>query len=724
MIDKATVKRIIDAANIVEVVSDYVHLTRRGANYMGLCPFHNERTPSFSVSPAKGICHCFSCGKGGSPVNFIMEKEGINYHDALIRLANKYGIKVEERELSDEERAEQSRREAMLTVNEWAMRRFQENMNATEEGRSVGLAYFYDRGLTKQAIEKFKLGYALDKPTDIYDSAMRQGFDAEALCAVGICGRSQRDNRPYDRFRGRVIYPMINSAGKVIAFGGRGIKGEPAKYINSPESDIYHKSSELYGIYQAKNEIVRRKRCFLVEGYMDVIGMWQSGMENVVASSGTSLTDGQVALIHRFTDNITIIYDGDSAGIHASLRAIDICLAQKMNVTLLLLPDNDDPDSFARKNTPEQFRRYVDEHQMDFIEFKAHVLGHASTSAGRAEALKSMVESIALVSDLISRTLYIQECSRLMNIPESVITAEVAHIAEKVVLAQRKRREQARIKAEVPDSPASDTPPTPEANTGEVAQPLSRPADSLITVVERHVLEYVVKYGMLEFAGADKEPIDGLPTLLVAEFVRDELTLDNMSFTTPFFNELFLRILAMIPTFRAKEEEHRQQIKAQQLSEHEAWVQEISAKSMSIRELEIAEEKQSAMEHEHLMAEMRCFAAEWIGRELGSDPDDNVRRFVLDTITERYTLSMYHSKNMHVETEEEKIPELVPRAITEWKDAILLEQRKQLEKQLADAGAAGDTALTEQILRSIQENAAMRGELAKALGERILIPRR
>ena len=357
MSDKATVKRIIDAADIVEVVSDYVSLTRRGANYVGLCPFHNERTPSFSVSPSRGICHCFSCGKGGSPVNFLMEKEGINYHDALLRLADKYGIKVEERELSDEERAEQSRRESMLTINEWSMRRFIENMNATEEGRNIGLEYFYQRGITKQAIDKFKLGYALDKPTDLYDAAARQGFEIQTLIDVGLCGLSSNGNRPYDRFRGRVIYPMINSAGKVIAFGGRGIKGEPAKYINSPESDIYRKSNELYGIYQARNAMTRSKHCFLVEGYMDVIGMWQSGMENVVASSGTSLTDGQAALIHRFAEKVTVIYDGDSAGIHASLRAIDILLAQKLDVTLLLLPDGDDPDSFSRKHTPEEFRK-------------------------------------------------------------------------------------------------------------------------------------------------------------------------------------------------------------------------------------------------------------------------------------------------------------------------------------------------------------------------------
>lgn len=338
MIDKATAERIKSAADIVEVVSDYVHLTRRGANYMGLCPFHNERTPSFSVNKNRNFCYCFSCHKGGSPVNFIMEKEGVSYHDALLYLADKYGIKVEERELSDEERNAITEREGMYVANEWAMKRMQANLMTTEEGKTVGLQYFYSREVTDEAIREFRLGYCLDTGHDLVDAAHHAALDMDVLKRVGLIGTSG-SGRNYDRFHGRVIFPILNSSGKPIAFGGRDLKGGPAKYINSPESAIYVKSNELYGIFQAKSEIVKQDRCYLVEGYMDVIGMWQSGLRNVIASSGTALTDGQIALIHRFTNNVTLIYDGDAAGIKAALRGINMLLSHKLNVKVLLLPE-------------------------------------------------------------------------------------------------------------------------------------------------------------------------------------------------------------------------------------------------------------------------------------------------------------------------------------------------------------------------------------------------
>lgn len=738
MIDKATVKRILDAADIVEVVSDYVHLTRRGANFMGLCPFHNERTPSFSVSPARGICHCFSCGKGGSPVNFIMEKEGINFHDALLRLADKYGIKVEERELSEEERQAQSAREAMLNTNAWAMKRFQENMNATEEGRTVGLEYFLQRGITRQAIDKFKLGYALDTATDLYDAAIRQGYDKEVLMTVGLCGIGASSNRPYDRFRGRVIYPMINSAGKVIAFGGRGIKGEPAKYINSPESDIYHKSNELYGIYQAKNAIVRHKKCFLVEGYMDVIGMWQCGLENTVASSGTSLTDGQVALIHRFAENITIIYDGDSAGIHASLRAIDICLAQNIDVKLLLLPDGEDPDSFARKNTPEQFRAYVDDNEQDFITFKARVFADsASSTTARAEALKSMVTSIAHVSDLISRTVYIQKCSALMSVSEAILTAEVSRAREGVVQAQRKRRQLSRLAAEENSSNTSQQSgvspenneattiiPTATTATSIAKQDARRHLSSLLNSVETQVMQYVVRYGMYTFCQVVNEDGDDDKWINVAEYVRDEMALDNIKFENSFYSSLFGRILDMVPAFREQYTRKIDEIDASLRQEHEAWLYDMQNKSLSLSQIESAEEKRKEETGKRRADMVAQFECEWIGHELGSDPDDTTRKFVLDAIIPRYTLSKYHSKNMHIDSEQERLDDLLPRAIVEWKDALLLEQRKEMECELREAGSAGDMEKMKKIMLRMQENAALRSRTAKSLGERILIPRR
>lgn len=726
MIDQATVQRILNAADIVEVVSDYVHLTRRGANYVGLCPFHNERTPSFSVSPGRGICKCFSCGKGGSPVNFIMEKEGINFHDALLRLAAKYGIKVEERELTDEERARQSRREAMLTVNEWAMHRFAENMRATEDGRNIGLQYFYQRGITDAAIDKFKLGYALDKPTDMYDAAKRQGYDEEALFNVGLCGRSQQGNRPYDRFRGRVIYPMLNTAGKVIAFGGRGIKGEAAKYINSPESEIYHKSSELYGIYQAKNAIVRQKECFLVEGYMDVIGMWQSGMENTVASSGTSLTDGQIALIHRFTDNITIIYDGDSAGIHASLRAIDLCLAQNIEIKLLLLPDGDDPDSFARKNTPEQFRQYVRDHEMNFIQFQAHAYAEQLKSpAGRNEALRAMVTSLAHVTDLIKRTLYIQECSRLMNISEAIITTEVSRITPQISRNMQRRRELNRLGQDPDKAPAS----TQQASTQTPAaqahdKPQTAPQQlSLIASVERQVLEYVVKYGMVPLCMLDDND-DKTTWLNVAEYIAEDIKADNIDFSNQFYSRLFRRIIELIPTFRADQADFLNELRNSYADDRRRWVEEMQSRSLSISEIEAEEQRRNDELARAEQAKIHEYACQWIGRRLGSDPDDSTRNFVLDVITPRYTLSKYHSKNMHIETDDERLVDLVPRALTEWKDALLQERRNTLMAKLNEAQADADPDKIIDIMREIQRCDTLRRDAAKTLGERILIPKR
>ena len=339
-IDRQTVQRILDTADIVEVVSDFVHLKRRGSGYIGLCPFHNERTPSFSVSKTKNICKCFSCGKGGSPVNFIMEHEQMSYNEALRYLAKKYNIEIQEHEVSEEERRQETERESMLAINEFAMQHFERNMTDTSDGRDIGLAYFRERGINEAMIRRFHLGYSLDRRNDLLDAALSKGYSEKYLIDTGLCSRNDR-GQVYDRFKSRVMYPVFSVSGKVIAFGGRTLRTDKtvAKYVNSPESIIYSKSRELYGLYQAKQAIVKHDKCILVEGYMDVISMHQSGVENVVASSGTSLTEGQIRLIHRFTDNVTVIYDGDAAGIKASLRGIDMLLAEGLNVRVLLLPD-------------------------------------------------------------------------------------------------------------------------------------------------------------------------------------------------------------------------------------------------------------------------------------------------------------------------------------------------------------------------------------------------
>lgn len=354
-IDHATVQRIMDAADIVDVVSDFVHLKRSGANYKGLCPFHNDRTPSFHVSKAKNLCKCFSCGKGGNPVGFIMEHEQMSYHEALRYLAKKYNIEIAEREMTDEEREQESERESMLAINEFALNHFENNLTETQDGRDIGLTYFRERGLSDATIKKFRLGYSLEQSDALHKAATDQGYNDKYLFATGLCGKSE-NGRVYDRYKGRVIFPIFGTSGRPIAYGGRTLSSrkDVAKYVNSPESIIYHKSNVLYGLYQAKNAISRQDKCILVEGYMDVISMFQSGIENVVASSGTSLTEGQIRLIHRFTSNVTVIYDGDEAGIKASLRGIDMLLAEGMNIKVLLLPDGEDPDSFARSHTAEE----------------------------------------------------------------------------------------------------------------------------------------------------------------------------------------------------------------------------------------------------------------------------------------------------------------------------------------------------------------------------------
>ena len=433
-IDSETVRHILDTANIVDVVSDFVSLKRRGANYVGLCPFHNERTPSFSISPARGICKCFSCGKGGSPVNFIMELEQMSFNEALRYLANKYHIEIKEHEVSDEERQQESERESMWAVNDFALRHFEENLTTHPDGKAIGLAYFRERGINDAMVARFHLGYALERTNALYEAATAKGFDERFLVDTGLCIRNER-GIVYDRFKGRVIYPVHSISGKVVAFGGRTLRSDKqtAKYVNSPESAIYHKSSQLYGLYQAKRAIVERGKCILVEGYMDVISMHQNGVENVVASSGTSLTDGQIRLIHRFAENVTVIYDSDAAGIKASLRGIDMLLAEGLNVKVLLLPEGEDPDSFAQHNSSAEVEKYIAENETDFIRFKTHILldEAADDPIRRADVINDILRSIALIPDLVKRQVYIAECSRSLGIREEALGLQLQRIAAK-----------------------------------------------------------------------------------------------------------------------------------------------------------------------------------------------------------------------------------------------------------------------------------------------------
>ena len=425
MIDHATIERIKDAANIVEVVSEFVTLRRSGANYKGLCPFHDEKTPSFYVSPARGMCHCFGCGKGGNPVGFIMEHEQMTYPEALRWLAKKYHIEIQERELTDNEKREQSERESMFIVNEWAAGYFQNILHNDPDGVAIGMQYFRSRGFRDDIIKKFQLGYDLQDRRALAATALRKGYKEEFILKTGICYKNDRGEL-IDRYAGRVIFPWIGISGKVVGFGGRLLdsrtKGVNQKYVNSPDSDIYHKDRELYGIYQAKKAIAKEDRVYMVEGYTDVISMHQCGIENVVANSGTALSVHQIHILHRFTSNITLLYDGDAAGIHAALRGTDMLLSEGMNLKVLLLPDGDDPDSFARKHSAEDFRKYIEEHQTDFIEFKTDLLlRNERDPLKRSEAINSVVRSISFVTNPILRDTYLHDCSVRMGINEATL---------------------------------------------------------------------------------------------------------------------------------------------------------------------------------------------------------------------------------------------------------------------------------------------------------------
>lgn len=429
MIDHNTVQKILDASHIEEVVGDFVSLRRRGVNLIGLCPFHNEKTPSFTVSPAKNICHCFGCGKGGGPVNFIMEHENLSYVDALRYLAKKYGIEIVEKEETAEEIARRSSRENMFALNAFALKYFSDTLHNTEEGKSIGVGYFRERGFRDDTIKKFQLGYCPDRFEAVSVEALKEGFSRQTLIDTGLCTENQRGGLT-DRFHGRVIFPVHTVSGQVVAFGGRVLKktDNTAKYVNSPESEIYHKSSELYGLYFAKNAIQRADVCYLVEGYTDVISMHQAGVENVVASSGTSLTTGQIRLIHRFTSNIVVLYDGDAAGIKASIRGIDMLLEEGMNVEVVLLPDGEDPDSFSRSQDSTQFIDYINRHKTNFILFKTQLLlGEAGNDPIKKAALiGDIVESISKIQDTIKQAIYIKDCARQFDIREEVLIKEVA----------------------------------------------------------------------------------------------------------------------------------------------------------------------------------------------------------------------------------------------------------------------------------------------------------
>ena len=666
MIDQATIDRILDAAQIVEVVSDFVTLRKRGVNYVGLCPFHNEKTPSFSVSPSKGLCKCFSCGKGGNAVHFIMEHEQMSYPEALRYLAKKYNIEIKERELTNEEKEVQSNRESMFIVNNFARDYFQNILKNHIDGRSIGLAYFRQRGFRDDIIDKFQLGFSTEGRDALAQEALRKGFKQEFLVKTGLCYETD-DHKLRDRFWGRVMFPVHTLSGKVVAFGGRVLSTENkklAKYVNSPESEIYHKSNELYGIYFAKQAIVKQDRCFLVEGYTDVISMHQSGVENVVASSGTSLTPGQIRLIHRFTNNITVLYDGDMAGIKASIRGIDMLLEEGMNIKVCLLPDGDDPDSFARKHNATEFQNFIQEHETDFIRFKAQLLMEdaGKDPMKRAELINDIVRSIAVIPEAIVRDVYIKECGQLLRIEDKLLVSEVAKRRE--LQAEKGNKPIASNNAPTPQ-PGEMPPPFPpeemEADTYQSFIPQEGKEGQEFYKYERLIIQMIVRYGEKVMCNLTDEEGNEVPVTVV-EYVINDLKEDELAFHNP----LHRRILS-------EDSEHI---------------------------------------HDQEFASERFFVAH---------PDPKISTIATELASDRYQLSKYHSKTQKLVTDEERLYEMVPMLMINFKNAIVAEELKHIMYALQDPSIANDNAQCDAVMQRYKEMKEIQNLMAKRLGDRVVL---
>lgn len=716
MIDQATIDRILDAAQIVDVVSEFVTLRRRGVNYIGLCPFHNEKTPSFSVSPSKGLCKCFSCGKGGNVVHFIMEHEQLSYYEALKWLARKYNIEVKERELTEEEKQASNLRESLFVVNQFASEYFQNVLYNVEEGQRIGMTYLRSRGFRDDIIKKFQLGYSTDNRDALARTAIEKGYKPEFLEKTGLCYRKD-DGTLRDRFWGRVIFPVHTLSGKVVAFGGRVLnaatKNVQMKYVNSPESEIYHKSRELYGIYFAKQAMVRQDRCFLVEGYTDVISMHQSGIENVVASSGTALTSDQIRLIHRFTNNITVLYDGDGAGIKASIRGIDMLLEEGMNVKVCLLPDGDDPDSFARKHNATEYQAYINDHEVDFIRFKTDLLIEEAGKdpIKKANLITSIVKSISVIPDSITRNVYIRECSEMLRMEERVLVNAVGKLKEQAD-ENRKKEEQrkeyrARLQAEqqatqqaavsTPPAnaevsgalaslsgadapmesplPGDELPPMPEEGSAEPSYSPVPVEDNYISFIpaegneeklfykqEVDLMRMLIRCGEKVMCMAEDEDGNEIP-VTVAEYIAEGLHNDSLGFHIALHRRVLNECVAHI---------------------HDSG-----------------------------------FCAE---RYFVSHLDPEVSKLAAEMASDRYVLSKYHSRGQKIVTDEERLYELIPRLLVDFKLNIVTAELDHILKALTtNSDVSQDTKSAAEIMQRYKQLHEVRIVLARHAGDRVVL---
>ncbi len=666
MIDIQTIQRVKDATDIVDVVGEFVSLRKAGTLYKGLCPFHHEKTPSFVVTPARQTCHCFSCGKGGDAIRFLMELEQMTYPEAIKWLARRAGIEIKETDMTDEQRAEQKERESMFIINRWAADYFKHVLHDEVDGVAKGMAYLRSRGMRDDIIERFELGYALDDRDAMSRAALKSGYEEKFLLTTGLSFKTD-DGRLLDRYRGRVIFPVHSVSGRVVAFGGRilGTDKKLAKYVNSPESVIYSKRRELYGLYQAKNSIVREGFAFLVEGYTDVISMYQSGVKNVVASSGTSLTTEQVALLHRFTERITVLYDGDAAGIKASLRGIDMLLAEGLKIKVLLLPDGDDPDSFARKHTAADFRAYIEAHQTDFITFKTQLLlqGAANDPLKRAELITDVVRSISVMPSEVVRNEYVHLCATMLSVREEVIMSEMSRIRENERQA-KERKGPAEAGQSTDQRQPAVSQPSPLLSLGGSDQWRE----------ERELITWVIRYGghpMLaaiyeepqETSGTQVEPV----YTTVAQYIDTDLRHDNLSLRNPIYHHILQEAL--------------DKVASQPAGTEKPW---------------------DALDY------------------FIHHPDPQIAGIAAQLGIDRYQLTT--TRQADYVPESERLDSLVPYDLMYLKLAVVKRRMKEIPHQISDPVVAKDSAKVKELLQEFQLLHTIQQELSKALGDRVIRP--
>ena len=666
MIDQLTVERIQSATRIEEVVSDFITLRKRGVNYVGLCPFHEDKTPSFYVSPAKNICKCFACGEGGTPVHFVMKHEQLSYADALKYLAKKYDIEVKEKELTDEQKIAQSDRESLFIMNGFAQKTFSTILFEHIEGKSVGLSYFQERGFREDTIRKFGLGYALEQKDAFSQLALKAGYKKEYLEKPGLSISGENDYIA-DRFRGRVIFPVYSLSGKVVAFGGRILKKDEklAKYINSPESEIYHKGNELYGMYFARQSLVKHDKCFLVEGYTDVISMHQAGIENVVASSGTALTQGQIKLIHRFTKNITVLYDGDAAGIKAALRGIDLLLEEGMNIKVVLLPDGEDPDSFSRKQSASEYITYIEEHETDFVRFKAALLldEAGNDPIKRANLINEVVDTIAIIPEEITRLVYVKECSKLLEMDERAL---LRAIAQKRKAMLDKKKEPGRLLPQETNLSGKESDTSSEQAEQAVASlpPLTKtsPSASFFEPFEKEILRYVVRYGQYPLYWELNDETGMGNVVSVIEHIIRELQQDDLEFTNLFYRKMLWEAF-------------------------EQWTQNENTPE----------------------------------RYFLNHPDPEVGRLAVHLISDKYPLSKIHSRFQQIRQESRQLRDSVPYILLVYKEAILKQQIAQINTQLKELKAKDDYNEIVNLMQQLAKLIEAQIIVSKLAGERIIL---